>query len=102
MSREALPKTLFALSRCRIPKTKGSEDLLSRSPVHTGARDGEGYGGGAAVRRSKTVACLDVFLVDADRSHILSPITGMKIISIFMLPILLLHCQDGTLTHVCL
>ncbi|RLM60662.1 putative rhamnogalacturonate lyase B isoform X2 [Panicum miliaceum] len=46
-------KTLFALSRCRIPKAKGFEDQLSQSPVHAGARDGEGYGGGAAVRRGK-------------------------------------------------
>ena len=46
-----LPKTLFALSPCRIPKAKGSEDLLSRSPVHAGARDEIGYDGGAAARK---------------------------------------------------
>jgi hypothetical protein len=33
------PKTLFALSRCRIPKAKGFGDLLSDSTVHVGARD---------------------------------------------------------------
>jgi len=49
------PKTLFALSRCKIPKAKGSGDLLSRSPVHADARDGEDYGGGAAARSGKTL-----------------------------------------------
>ena len=46
-------KTLFALSRCRIPKANGSGDLLSRSPVHADARDGENYGGGTTVREGK-------------------------------------------------
>jgi hypothetical protein len=55
------PKTLLALSRCRIPKAKGSGDLLSCLPVHTGAWDGEGYGGSPAARRGKTLARLDVF-----------------------------------------
>jgi hypothetical protein len=54
------PKILFALSRCRIPKVKGSRDLLSRSPVHAGARKEEGYGGGAIVRRGKILAHLDL------------------------------------------
>jgi len=49
------PKTLFALSRCRIPKAKGSGDLLSCSPVHIDARDGEDYSGGAATREGKTL-----------------------------------------------
>ena len=49
------PKNLFALSRCRITRASGSGDLLSRSPVHAGARDGEDYGGGAATRGGKTL-----------------------------------------------
>jgi hypothetical protein len=65
-----LPKTLFALSRCRIPKAKGSGDLLSHLPVHAGARDGEGYSGDAATRRGKTLARFDVFLVEAVGSYI--------------------------------
>ena len=47
------PKTLFALSRCRIPKAKGSGDLLSRSPVHAGTRDGASYEGSPGARRGK-------------------------------------------------
>ena len=58
-SHRALPKTLFALSRCRTPKAKGSGDLLSRSPVHADARDGEDYGGGAAARGGKTLTQID-------------------------------------------
>jgi hypothetical protein len=46
-------KILFALSRCRIVKAKGSEDVLSCSPVHASAQDGEGYNDGAAARRGK-------------------------------------------------
>ena len=34
------PKTQFSLSRCRITRVNGSGDLLSRSPMHAGARDG--------------------------------------------------------------
>jgi len=49
------PKTLFALSRCRIPKAKGSGDLLSHSPVHADARDEKDYDGGATARRGKTL-----------------------------------------------
>ena len=49
------PKTLSDLSQCRIARTKGSGDLLSRSPMHAGARDGEDYGGGAATRGGKTL-----------------------------------------------
>ena len=33
----------------------GSGDLLSRSPVHAGARDGEDYGGGTPTREGKTL-----------------------------------------------
>ena len=54
------PKTLFALSRCRIPKAKGFGDLLSRSPVHAGSQDGEDYGGDAAARRGKTLTQIDL------------------------------------------
>ena len=45
------PKTLFALSRCRITRASGSGDLLSRSPVHAVVRDGLDYDGGAAARK---------------------------------------------------
>ena len=47
------PKTLFALSRCRIPKAKDSGDLLFCLPVHADARDGEDYGGGTVAREGK-------------------------------------------------
>jgi hypothetical protein len=33
------PKTLFALSRCRIAEDNGSEDLLSQSHMHVDERD---------------------------------------------------------------
>ena len=64
------PKTLFALSRCRIPKAKGFGDLLSRSPVHAGTRDGEDCGGGAAARGGKTLTQIRSILVAADRLYI--------------------------------
>ena len=32
------PKTRFALFQCRIIRASGSGDLLSRSPMHAGAR----------------------------------------------------------------
>jgi hypothetical protein len=32
-------KTLSAISRCRITKDNGSEDLLSRSQMHVDERD---------------------------------------------------------------
>jgi len=50
------PKTLSDLSQCRIARMKGSRDLLSRSPMHTDARDREGYNGGAIGREGKTLA----------------------------------------------
>jgi hypothetical protein len=50
---EALPKTSFALSRCKISNAMGFGDLLSRSAKHIGAQDGD-YGGGAKVGRGKT------------------------------------------------
>ena len=45
---ERFPKTLFALSRCRITRASGSGDLLSRSSVHVDDRDGVAYSGSAA------------------------------------------------------
>ena len=39
----------------RIPKARGSGDLLSRLPVQADARDGEDYGGGAVARSGKTL-----------------------------------------------
>jgi hypothetical protein len=33
------PKSLFALSWCRIAEDNGSEDLLSRSQMHIDERD---------------------------------------------------------------
>jgi hypothetical protein len=38
---DASQKTLFALSRCRMLKAKGSRDLLSRSQMHVSGRDEE-------------------------------------------------------------
>jgi hypothetical protein len=38
-SRRSFPKTLFALSRCRITEDDGSRDLLSRSQMHIDERD---------------------------------------------------------------
>jgi hypothetical protein len=55
------PKTLFALSQCRIPKAKGFKNQLSPSPLHACAQDGEGYGGNTVARTGKTLAPLDVF-----------------------------------------
>jgi hypothetical protein len=50
-SHRALPKNLFRPLLYRIAKASGSGDLLSRSPVHAGARDGVNYGGGASSKR---------------------------------------------------
>ena len=52
---QRFPKTLFSLSLGRIVRTKGFGDLLFRSPVHTDARDEEGYSGGVKARESKTL-----------------------------------------------
>jgi hypothetical protein len=38
-SRRSFPKTLFALSRCRITEDDGFRDLLSRSQMHIDERD---------------------------------------------------------------
>jgi hypothetical protein len=50
-SRRALSKNLIRLLPYRIAKASGSGDLLSRSSVHAGARDGVDYGGGASSER---------------------------------------------------
>jgi hypothetical protein len=50
-SRRALPKNLICPLPYRIAKASGSGDLLSHSPVHTGARDEVDYGGGASSER---------------------------------------------------
>jgi hypothetical protein len=50
-SRRALPKNLIHPLPYRIAKACGSEDLLSRSPVHVGARDEVDYEGGASSER---------------------------------------------------
>jgi hypothetical protein len=50
-SRRALPKNLICPLPYRIANTSGSGDLLSRSPVHAGARDEIYYGGGASSKR---------------------------------------------------
>jgi hypothetical protein len=50
-SRRALPKNPIRPLPYRIAKASGSGDLLSRLPVHTGARDKVDYGGGASSER---------------------------------------------------
>jgi hypothetical protein len=50
-SRRALPKNLIHPLPYRIAKASGSEDLLSLSPVHAGARDEVDYRGGASSER---------------------------------------------------
>jgi hypothetical protein len=50
-SRRVLPKNLIRPLPYRIAKASGSGDLLSRSPVHAGARDGVDYGGGTSRER---------------------------------------------------
>jgi hypothetical protein len=50
-SHRALPKNLIRPLPYRIAKASGSGDLLSHSPVHTGARDEVDYGGGASSER---------------------------------------------------
>ena len=50
-SRRALPKNLIRPLPYRIAKAGGSRDLLSRSPVHAGGRDGVDYDSGASRER---------------------------------------------------
>jgi hypothetical protein len=50
-SRGALSKNLIPPLPYRIVKASGSGDLLSRSPVHIGARDGVDYNDGASSKR---------------------------------------------------
>jgi hypothetical protein len=47
----SLLKNLIRPLPYRIPKVSGSGDLLSRSPMHVGARDEVDYGGGASSER---------------------------------------------------
>ena len=46
--RRALPKNLIRPLPYRIARASSSGDLLSRSPVHAGGRDGVDYNGGAS------------------------------------------------------
>jgi hypothetical protein len=58
-------ETLFVLYWYRIPKTRGSGDPLSRSPVHAGAWDRKGYGGGASSeKRQNPILFLYIFYGD--------------------------------------
>jgi hypothetical protein len=50
-SHRALPKNLICPLPYKIANASGSGDLLSRSPVHAGARDEVDYGGGASSER---------------------------------------------------
>jgi hypothetical protein len=50
-SRRVLPKNLIRPLPYRIAKASDSGDLLSRLPVHAGARDGVDYGVGASSER---------------------------------------------------
>jgi hypothetical protein len=50
-SRRALPKNLIHPLPYRIAKASGFGDLLSRSPVHAGARDEVDYRGGTSSER---------------------------------------------------
>ena len=54
-SRRALPKNLICPLPVQDLEDEGSGDLLSRSSVHVGARDGADYEGGATVRRGNTL-----------------------------------------------
>jgi hypothetical protein len=47
----ALPKNIIRALPYRITRASGSRDLLSRSPVHAGARDEVDNGGGASSER---------------------------------------------------
>lgn len=53
-------KILFVLSQCKIPRAKGSGDLLPHSPVHVGAWYGYAYGSGAAARGIETLGRIDM------------------------------------------
>jgi hypothetical protein len=62
-----LPKTLFALSRCRISKAMGSGDLLSQSQMHVDGRDEENYDDNAVVSRGKNLTRVGMGLALAVR-----------------------------------
>jgi hypothetical protein len=68
----ALCPTLFALSRCRISKAKGSGDLLSRTQMHVGGQDEESYDGGTVVSRGKNLTCVGMRLT-------LAPYIGLSL-----------------------
>jgi hypothetical protein len=50
-SRRALPKNQIRPLPYRIANASGSGDMLSRSPMHAGARDEVDYGGSASSER---------------------------------------------------
>jgi hypothetical protein len=54
-SRRALPRNLIRPLPYRITKASGFGDLLSRSPVHAGARDEVDYGGDKTLDRFQDV-----------------------------------------------
>ena len=60
-SRRALPKNLIHPLPYRIARASGSGDLLSRSPVHAGGRDGVGYRGGASRERWQNPRSISVY-----------------------------------------
>jgi hypothetical protein len=64
---ERIPKTLFAISWCRISNVKGSGDLLSRTQMHVGGRDEESYDGSAVVSRGENLTCVGMDLTLAAR-----------------------------------
>jgi hypothetical protein len=64
---ERFPKTLFALSRCRISKAKSSGDMLSRAQMHVGGQDEENYDGGTVVSRGENLTRDEMSLMLAAR-----------------------------------
>jgi hypothetical protein len=64
------PKILFTLSRCRISKTTGFEDLLSRSQMDVDDRDEENYDDDTAVSRGEILTYVGMGLAVAVRSLI--------------------------------
>jgi hypothetical protein len=67
-SRRALPKNLIRPLPYRIAKASGSGDLLSRSPVHVGARDEVDYGGSTSSERWQNLVWFQMCAVVADKS----------------------------------
>jgi hypothetical protein len=60
---DRFPKTLFALSRCRITEDDGSGDLLSRSQMHVDERDEVASAAQQQKRRNLDVLVLSWLLV---------------------------------------